>query len=531
MKYGTQNCAMEWSFSSAKKYDNPFNDIELDVIFTDPDGIEERVPTFWAGDNTWRVRYSASKVGSYRYNTVCSDSSNNDLQGQEGKIEIKSYTGDNVLLKRGKLKVAEDKRHLEHQDGTPFFWLADTWWMGFTERLKWAQDFQLLTADRIQKGFTVIQIVAGLYPDMDQFDERGANEAGFPWDRDYSKINPSYFDMADLKIQWLVKSGLVPCIVGCWGYFIDFVGVDVLKKHWRNLLARYGAFPVVWCLAGEATMPYYLAPGDKRGELIAQAKSGWTEIARYMRELDPYHHPITIHPTDCGHNQVEDRSVIDLDMLQTGHGGWNSMPNTVKQVIDSLAIEPKMPVFDSEVCYEGIGGSSLQDVQRFAFWSCVLSGACGHTYGANGIWQVNTKEKPYGPSPHGMSWGNATWEDAHKLPGSAQIGIGKALLMRYPWWQFEPRSDWVEGHATKENVRAPYCAGVPEIARVIYIPGSSGALVKGIESNVTYRAFYMDPQSGDETDLGEVKPDGEGKWQSPKPPIFQDHILVLEKKS
>jgi hypothetical protein len=364
---------------------------------------------------------------------------------------------------------------------------------------------------------------------MDQFDERGANEAGFPWEKDYSKINPSYFDMADLKIQWLVKSGLVPCIVACWGYFIDFVGVDVLKKHWRNLLARYGAFPVVWCLAGEATMPYYLAPGDKRAELVAQAKSGWTEIARYVRKTDPYHHPVTIHPTDCGHNQVEDRSVIDIDMLQTGHGGWGSMPNTVKQVVDSLEIEPKMPVLNSEVCYEGIGGSSLQDVQRFAFWSCVLSGACGHTYGANGIWQVNTKEKPYGPSPHGMSWGNATWEDAYKLPGSEQIGIGKALLMRYPWWDFEPHPDWVEGHATKENVRAPFCAGIPENVRIIYIPGFSGALIKNIEPNITYRAFYMDPQSGDETNLGEIKPDSEGKWRSPNPPIFQDHILVLEK--
>ncbi|HGJ66030.1 TPA: DUF4038 domain-containing protein, partial [bacterium] len=165
----------------------------------------------------------------------------------------------------------------------------------------------------------------------------------------------------------------------------------------------------------------------------------------------------------------------------------------------------------------------------FAFWSCVLSGACGHTYGANGIWQVNTKEKPYGPSPHGMSWGNATWEDAYKLPGSEQIGIGKALLMRYSWWDFEPHPDWVEGHATKENVRAPFCAGIPENVRIIYIPGFSGALVKNIEPNITYRAFYMDPQSGDETNLGEIKPDSEGKWRSPNPPIFQDHILVLEK--
>jgi len=531
MKYGVQNCVMEWAFSSGKAYPNPFNDVELDVIFTDSDGFTAKVPAFWAGDQTWRVRYSAPKIGIHRYQTLCSDTSNYDLHGQEGKIEVTPYEGDNPLLKHGTLRVARDRRHLEHLDGTPFFWLADTWWMGFTKRLRWPQDFQLLSADRVKKGFTVIQIVAGLYPDMDQFDERGANEAGFPWERDYSKINPSYFDMADLRIQWLIKSGLVPCIVGCWGYFIDFVGVDVLKKHWRNLLARYGAFPVVWCMAGEAIMPYYLAPGDKRGELTAKAKSGWTEIASYLRKIDPYNHPITIHPTDCAHNQVEDRSVIDIDMLQTGHGGWDSMPNTVRQVVDSLALEPKMPVIDGEVSYETIGGQCLQDVQRFAFWSCILSGAAGHTYGANGIWQVNSREKPYGASPHGMTWGNIPWEESYQLPGSAQIGVGKSLLMRYPWWLFEPHTEWVANHATKENVRAPYCAGAPKVVRIIYIPHYGSALVKGIESDVTYRAFYFDPQKGNEVDLGTVTPNSDGNWQSPSPPIFQDWVLVLEKKA
>jgi hypothetical protein len=95
----------------------------------------------------------------------------------------------------------------------PFLWLGDTWWMGLCKRLSWSEDFQLLTADRVDKGFRVIQIVAGLYPDMPGFDECGANEAGFPWEEDYARVNPSYFDMADLRIQWLVRSGLVPCVV------------------------------------------------------------------------------------------------------------------------------------------------------------------------------------------------------------------------------------------------------------------------------------------------------------------------------
>jgi hypothetical protein len=127
--------------------------------------------------------------------------------------------------------------------------------MGLCARLKWPEDFQSLAADRKAKGFNVIQIVAGLYPDMPAFDERGANEAGFPWEQAYRRIRPEYFDAADRRIFYLVEQGLVPCVVGAWGYHLPWLGEDKMKQHWRYLVARWGALPVVWCAAGEGTMP------------------------------------------------------------------------------------------------------------------------------------------------------------------------------------------------------------------------------------------------------------------------------------
>jgi hypothetical protein len=76
------------------------------------------------------------------------------------------------------------------------------------------------------------------------------------------------------------------------------------------------------------------------------------------------------------------------------------------------------------------------------FWTNVLSGAAGHTYGANGIWQLNRTGRPYGKSPHGGNYGTIPWDEAMKLPGSHQIGMGKALLMEYPWHRFEPHPEW-----------------------------------------------------------------------------------------
>jgi hypothetical protein len=425
--------------------------------------------------------------------------------------------------------VSASRRHLEHLDGTPFFWLGDTWWMGLCRRLAWPADFQALAADRLAKGFSVIQIVAGLYPDMPAFDERGANEAGFPWEQDFARIRPEYFDMADLRIFHLVGRGLLPCIVGCWGYFLPWMGVERMKHHWRYLLARYGACPVVWCLAGEGIMPYYLTD-DREGDIKLQ-KAGWTELAAFLRNADPWHHPITIHPTDAARNQVEDPSLLDFDMLQTGHGDRRSIPNTLRLVSEAVAHAPTLPVVNGEVCYEGIGEACRQEVQRLMFWFSILSGACGHTYGANGIWQVNTAERPFGPSPHGMSWGNTPWDAASQLPGSRQVGLAKQLLTRYEWWRMGPHPEWVEPHATQENWGAPCAAGIPGKLRVIFLPSGVWSIrVKSLEAGVSYRAFLFNPVDGQEVPLGAAGADEAGEWTPPlpRPPVYQDWVVVLE---
>jgi hypothetical protein len=518
----------EWIFTSAKPYKDPFNEVELDVIMRGPGGSEQRVPCFWAGGDEWRMRYAADGAGRYTFVTACTDAANQDLHNRTGVLDVAPYDGANPLLRHGHPRVAPDRRHLEHSDGTPFFWLGDTWWMGLTKRLRWPNDFERLTADRVDKGFTTVQIVAGLYPDMPQFDERGANEAGFPWEQSYARINPAYFDMADLRIRHLVDHGIAPCIVGCWGYYLPILGMARMKQHWRYLIARWGAYPAIWCLAGEGTMPYYLSADQERDR--AMQKHGWTEMARFVRGIDGFRHPITIHPSASARNIVEDSTVLDFDMLQTGHSDRFSIQITVNLVTASRAESPPMPVIDGEVCYEGIMEQNRQEVQRFMFWACMLSGAAGHTYGANGIWQVNTAAQPFGPSPHGRSWGDTPWDAASELPGSRQLGMSKALLMRYPWWRMEPHPEWAEPHWSSANYVQPYCAGIPRELRIVFMPPMWDApKLVHLEPGLSYRAFYFNPATGKEYPAGMAAAGPAGVWQPPVPPIFQDWVLVLER--
>jgi hypothetical protein len=391
----------------------------------------------------------------------------------------------------------------------------------------------------VRKGFTVVQIVAGLYPDMEPFDVRGKNEAGFPWDPAYSRINPAYFDMADLRIAHLVQSGIVPCIVGSWGYYYDFVGAEVLERHWRNLVARYGAYPVVWCAAGEGLMPYYLASQEDREApgRLERLRAGWSDLIRTIRTLDAFENLVTIHPTRYGHDQVDDRSVLDIDMLQTGHSGYPTLSATVDLLMESLAIEPKMPILVAEANYEGMLESSREEMQRFLFWSCMLSGAMGYTYGANGIWQVNTRAQPYGPSPHGASWGSIPWEDAYQLPGSTQLGLGKRLLERHPWWRFESHPEWVEPSQEPAERMGVYAAGIPGRVRVFYFPaqacwlaGQGKLRILELEEGTLYKATYWDPKTAEEHNLGTVRSAESGSYIVPLPPILQDWVIILERE-
>jgi hypothetical protein len=526
----TAGMATEWSWKSGKQYPDPFNQLEVDALVTTPSGAQERVPAFWAGESTWCLRYAPIEPGRYTVRSICSDTNNRDLHGQSLTLDVQPYPGTNPHYKHGPLKIAPDKHHFQHADGTPFFWLGDTWWMGLCKRLGWPDGFETLTADRVHKGFTVVQIVAGLYPDMEPFDERGANDAGYPWARDFAGINPAYFDMADVRIRYLADHGLAACIVGFWGYFIPRMGMDKVKKHWRYLVARWSAFPVVWCLAGEGTMPYYLSK-TRQADAEVQ-KHGLTELARYVRSIDS--HPIAIHSPSSANSArecVDDPSVLDFDLLQTGHNDRQSVPNTIEHVTRSLAAAPQMPVLIGEGCYEGIMEASRQEVQRFLFWSALLSGAGGHTYGANGIWQVNTREKPYGPSPDGQSWGGPAWDIAAALPGSGQLGLAKSLLLRYSWWKLEPKPELIDPHWSKQDYWKPFAAEIPGEAIIAFVPSPpTRTTFRNLKAG-SYRAFLFNPVDGTETNIGVVTPGADGSWKVAEVPIFQDWVVVLERKA
>lgn len=523
----------EWTVSSEKTYLDPFNDVEVDVIFEN--GTKSwRVPMFWRGGHKWSVRFAPPSPGTYSYYLDSNDRSNPDLNGRPGTISVGPYAGKNPLLKRGQLTISANKRYFEHADGTPFYWLGDTLWSGLSDRLSWAQ-FKEITLDRKKKGFTVVQLVAGLVPPEEQCpaDPGCRNEGGAVWDATFSRINPKYFDYADRRIQHLIDSGIVPAIVGAWYNAMDQIGEEKLRKHWRYIVARYSAYPTFWVLGGEVL--------DRPGE-----DGPWTNLARYLRSIDPYNHLITVHERTPDLLPLHDESLMDFHLFQPGHFGWSTIAVEVAQLnLHYARTAITKPLVVGEAGYEAIAKTHLEDFQRVAFWLAMLNGAAGFTYGAVPTFEAYTTDKPL----HRIRWSLLDWKEGMNLPGSYQLGIGSKLLREYEWWRFVPRPDWIiprgttmlearndddrnKFHANLKSewgdwmrsgepvpmsewrqrngtFRLPYAAGIPGRVRFVYMPffdliPPHPPTILNIEAGTVYRAYYWETSLGIKIDLGRV---------------------------
>ena len=118
-------------------------------------------------------------------------------------------------------------------------------------------------------------------------------------------------------------------------------------------------------------------------------------------------------------------------------------------------------------------------------------------------------------------------------PGSAQLGLGKRLLERYPWSRFETHPEWVE--------QACFAAGIPGEVRIIYMPRRNiynwnGPAVKNLNPHIDWKVYYFDPATGRKFDQGTIKASAKDGDTTAKPVDFkkngpspQDWVLVFER--
>ena len=321
---------------------NPFLDYRLQVLFTDPAGKTHNVPGFYAGDgqgggsgNIWRARFSPDEAGRWSFRTsfrkgpeiaVSLDPNTGQstaFDGCGGTFVVKGRDEDAPgILKLGRLEYVGGY-YLKFHDGP--YWLKGGTdspedflsYEGFDNTRSGSQ-FRVKTyADHIQhwqpgdpdwgqgKGKGIIGAINYLAAENVNLiyflpmNIGGDGKNVWPF---AGTINPDghpsndnvHYDISKLD-QWEIvfdhaqRKGIVLHFV-----FNEAernnkteLGTDLTterKLFYREIIARFGHHnAILWNLCEEYNLNLNLGPENVKA------------FARYVRDVDPYDHPVTVH--------------------------------------------------------------------------------------------------------------------------------------------------------------------------------------------------------------------------------------------
>jgi hypothetical protein len=154
----------------------------------------------------------------------------------------------------GRLRVADNHRYLQYENGKPFFYLGDTAWALF-QRLNREEATQYLT-NRSQKGFTVIQAV--VLPPADVL--KSPNAYGdLPFvEGDPTRPNEAYFRHVDFIVNKAKELGLFIGMLPSWGSHWatgkSIFNPTTARRYSRFLGERYKDKAIIWILGGDRSI-------------------------------------------------------------------------------------------------------------------------------------------------------------------------------------------------------------------------------------------------------------------------------------
>ena len=431
---------VEQTFTAKNTYTNPYLDVDLWVTLKGPGGTY-RIPAFWDGGNTFRVRLVATRPGEWTWSTG-SQTGDDGLDQQSGRFSAAAWSEAEKLVnpnRRGFIKV--NGKTLQYADGTPFFLAADTRWTALTGIYHWDSGtggvgmagitFQDMVALRKAQGFNGIGMISGfpsdkLAPIWDQsiHGKKHAEDGSWPFEIidnevDFRRINPAYWQQADRKFAHMWAEGFVPYLetlrrseqLALPKYSEQ---QSALTNFVRYLWARYGCYNMVFSwihmdAGNQATI-------DSWKPMIVEACAALGNM--------PYGQPRTLMaPGGTVYERGGSWHVIDglLDINSWSNTKRNG--DCIADMRDMFRNHP-LPVINVEPYYPGWTGKvnkkrealSEGQMAQFLMYGCVLNGGglVGHLWGDNfwgGVATAPRSTEPYAPStPHAGNF--SRWDNA-----------------------------------------------------------------------------------------------------------------------
>ncbi len=460
----------EATLTSTRTSDNPLQDAELHVTFTAPSRQTRRVQGFWDGGATWRVRFSPDEVGTWTYTTTARPESDRGLHARTGSFHVVAPKGSTRLDRHGPVRVSRSRTFLEHADGTPFFWLADTGWNA--AMMSTPDEWQHYLRERVRQRFTAVQWVTTQWRAAPHGDR--LNELAFTG-RDRIAINPPFFQRLDAKVTALNEAGLLSAPVLLWaiggGSNPDInpgfsLPEDQAIRLAQYMVARWQGHDVVWILPGD---------GDYRGEKSEK----WKRIGRAVFG-ETEHAPVVLHPGGMHWvlREFQHETWVDIHGYQSGHGDddktlrWMTEGPPAKE----WTTEPRRPFINLEppyehhMAYQSRTPITPHTVRRAVYWSLLNAPTAGVTYGGHGVWGWDDGTKP--PTDHPNSGVPLPWKQALVMPGAEQMAHVAALFTAIDFWRLRPAPDVLVEQPGADQPARFIAAGASEARDllVVYTP-------------------------------------------------------------
>jgi hypothetical protein len=423
-----------------------------------------------------------------------------------------------------RLRVSDNGRFLVTESGKPFFYLADTAWELF-HRLDRKQAVEYLTLRAAQR-FTAIQAVA--LAELDGVTVPNAYGDLPLVDKDPARPVEAYWRHVDYIVDQANARGLYMAMLPAWGRWVtgNRRGDEALltaanaQGYGEFLGRRYAKKGIIWILGGDRTPAGYEDVWRALAKGIATGVSGREDYAAVLMSFHP-------RGGESSSTWFHNDPWLDFNMQQTGHGLAADV-RSWERIARDYARTPVKPVIDGEPLYEDHplafrardnGYSFDAHVRQRAYWD-TFSGACGHTYGNHGVWQM------YAPGRQPVNGPLFYWWEAIHRPGAGEMQYVRALFESRPYLSRVPDQGLIEDALTgADHIVATRGEGYA----MVYSPQGRKFTVKlGTISGDRVRAWWYNPRDGAAKEAGAWENQGAREVVCPSEGFGSDWVLVLD---
>jgi hypothetical protein len=297
------------------------------------------------------------------------------------------------------------------------------------------------------------------------------------------------------------------------------------KLYLREIIARFG---------------YELAMNWNLGEENSQTTEQQRAMAQFIRNTDPYPHPIVVHTFPDWQDRVYppllgDQSALTGASLQNGwlvdhqrvfHWIRESEKAGKPWVVANDEQNPHYTGVPPDPGYAGFDGTArpqqgsrpytLHDIRKYTLWGTLLAGGGGVEY-------------YFGYTLPQNDLNCEDWRSRDHSWDYCRIALDFFRENKVPFWDMHC-ADELAGNPQNDNSK--YCFARPGEVYVLYLP-DGGSTELDLEANsASFRVLWYNPRAGGPLMLGTVREvRGPGKVALGQPPsdAAEDWVVLIQK--